>query len=157
MSSNNLPKLTGLYSKTLTFSHTSLAPSILRVPRETSTDLTSSTPIHLEEGYEVNLILHGIFERFILRHGQTLKLGRFEPNDQKPDELDLTSYGASERGVSRFHAQISLINKQIFITDMQSTNGTYIRSLRVTPHVPALLSKGDELLLGRLPIQVMFR
>ena len=49
-----------------------------------------------------------------------------------------------------------LKSKQLFITDLQSTNGTYLRGMKVTPYVPATLSKGDEVRLGRLALQVMF-
>ena len=86
----------------------------------------------------------------------TLTLGRFEPNRRQPDELDLTPYGASEQGVSRYHARIALIHNDLFITDLQSSNGTYVRGIKATPYIPAVLRKGDEMHLGRLPIQVTF-
>jgi hypothetical protein len=104
---------------------------------------------------ELVLIVRGMVERIMIRQHNEVKLGRFEP--PAPNELDLTPYGASDRGVSRFHARIHLENDQLFITDMNSTNGTYIGGVKVAPDTPTLLRKGDELVIGRLPIQVMFR
>ena len=121
-----------------------------------ATDFGSNNPSDPEDGLEVSLIVHGLFERFLFHEGRQIKLGRFEPDRRQPDELDLTPYGAREKGVSRFHARIALMNNQLFITDLQSANGTYIRGIKVAPYLPAALSKGDEVHLGRLPIQVMF-
>jgi hypothetical protein len=156
MSSITLKKLKGLYSRTLIISHAKLDAAMLRDQKKLSTSLLSNRTALMEEDLEVSLVLYGIFETFLLHQGCHIKLGRFEPDRQQPDELDLTPYGASERGVSRFHAQISFENNQVLLTDLQSTNGTYVRGIKVLPYVPTTLSKGDEVCLGRLPIQVIF-
>ncbi len=157
MPQDNDPNLPDLYSKTLLISHSKLNPSVVRDAMKASTDLGSDNASDSEHGLEINLIIHSISERFLLQEGRHIILGRFEPNRRQPDELDLTPYGASEKGVSRFHARIALMYNQLLITDLQSSNGTYIRGIKVTPYVPATLSKDDEVHLGRLPIQVMFR
>jgi hypothetical protein len=138
-----------------------------RNPRETAPlngedeDLKpSNTPAGtstLGDTREVILVVRGMIERVMIREHAEVKLGRFEPAVRNSDELDLTPYGAMDRGVSRVHARIHIENNQLFITDMNSTNGTYIGGVKVAPHVPTPLRKGDELTLGRLPIQVMFR
>jgi hypothetical protein len=157
MLDDNNTKSPEAYSKTVLISHDELDASVLRDSMKAATDLGSNNPSNPEEGLEVSLILHGIFERFVLHEGRHIKLGRFEPDKRQPDELDLTPYGASERGVSRFHAQIFLKHNQLFITDLQSSNGTYIRGIKVTAYIPAALCKGDEVRLGRLTLRVMFR
>jgi hypothetical protein len=106
---------------------------------------------------EVILVVRGMIERVMIREQAEVKLGRFEPAGRTMGELDLTPYGAMDRGVSRFHARIHIENNQLFITDMNSTNGTYIGGVKIAPNVATPLRKGDELTLGRLPIQVMFR
>jgi hypothetical protein len=106
---------------------------------------------------EVILVVRGMIERVMIREQHEVKLGRFEPSMRNPDELDLTPYGAMDRGVSRVHARIHIENNQLFITDLASTNGTYIGGVKVPANVATPLRKGDELTLGRLPIQVMFR
>jgi pSer/pThr/pTyr-binding forkhead associated (FHA) protein len=156
MSAINTRKLKGLYSRTLIMSRPKLDTVVLQDQKKPSTESESNTAPLGEEELEVNLILRGIFESFHLRRGTAMKLGRFEPDRRQPDELDLSPYGASERGVSRFHAQLSFKNNQVFITDLQSTNGTYVRGVKVVPYVPTRVCKGDEVRLGRFPFQIMF-
>lgn len=111
----------------------------------------------LEAKQEVILLIRGMVERLILEEGIIYKLGRFEIGASAADEIDLTPYGAQDRGVSRIHAQLHYENGKVFITDLGSTNGTFISSERLEPEKSVALRKGDELLLGRLSMQVLFR
>jgi hypothetical protein len=111
----------------------------------------------VSEKRELLLIIRGMIERVMMQDGNQVKLGRFEPSGRQLDELDLTPYGAMDRGVSRYHAKIHLEGDQLYITDNKSTNGTYLANVKLVPNTATLLRKGDELILGRLPIQVMFR
>lgn len=104
---------------------------------------------------EVLLLIDGMVARLVIRESQQYFLGRFKIN--KEDELDLSPYGALHRGVSRVHAKLVMENEKLFIVDLASSNGTYVRRTRLQPHEPALLRKGDELLLGRMQMQVIFR
>jgi pSer/pThr/pTyr-binding forkhead associated (FHA) protein len=70
--------------------------------------------------------------------------------------VDLTPMGAAERGVSRKHAHLSVEDNRLLLTDLDSLNGTYLRGIRLAPHVPTVLRKGDQILLGRLAIEVNF-
>jgi hypothetical protein len=106
---------------------------------------------------ELLLIVRGMIERVMLYEGGDVKLGRFEPATRQANELDLTPYGAMDRGVSRFHARIHFENNHLYITDNKSTNGTYLANVKLAPNVATILRKGDELILGRLNIQVMYR
>lgn len=112
---------------------------------------------HLKEGREVLLVIRGMVERIIMVEGKAYKLGRFELSTRKEDEIDLSPYGALDRGVSRVHAELILHEGQIYIKDLMSTNGTYLAGQRLKPNEATLLRKGDELLIGRLPVQVLFR
>jgi pSer/pThr/pTyr-binding forkhead associated (FHA) protein len=106
---------------------------------------------------EVILLIRGMPERLMLTEGTTYTIGRFNMSTNLDKEVDLTVYGAGERGVSRTHAQLHIQDNSVFITDLGSTNGTFISGKRLTPHVPTLLHKGDEVLLGRLQVQFLFR
>lgn len=117
----------------------------------------SSDVGHALEKRELLLIVRGMIERVMMYEGREIRLGRFEPATRQEDELDLTPYGAMDRGVSRYHAKIHLEGDDLYITDNRSTNGTYLANVRLAPETATLLRKGDELILGRLPIQVMFR
>jgi len=113
--------------------------------------------ISLADKQEVILLIRGMIERVVVEKGITYKLGRFELGAAANDEIDLTPYGAQDRGVSRVHAEIHIKDGLIHITDLGSTNGTYVNSTRLEPKTPTPLKKGDELLLGRLTMQFLIR
>lgn len=106
---------------------------------------------------KIALVVRGISESLSLKEGQVALLGRadFRSGGIQPD-LDLTAYGAQERGVSRAHARLHLENGQLYITDLYSANGTRIHGERLEPEQPYLLSHNDEFQLGALVIRVTF-
>jgi len=106
---------------------------------------------------EVILVIRGMVERLVISEAKAFTLGRFELGRKQSSEIDLTPYGALDRGVSRVHARLHLQDNHLYVTDLGSTNGTYLAGKRLLPNTPALLRKGDELLIGRLMVQVMFR
>ncbi|MGB1286314.1 MAG: FHA domain-containing protein [Aggregatilineales bacterium] len=105
---------------------------------------------------EIILVIRGMIERLTLDSRETFQLGRFE-GEKTPSDIDLTPYGALDRGVSRLHARLHLQDDYLYITDLGSTNGTYLAGKRLKPNESSRVRKGDELMLGRLPVQVMFR
>jgi hypothetical protein len=158
MSDENSWKDTPYHSRTV-----SIPRSPLKVDRVTPdrSDLASAEEpdgtATLGDARELIFIVRGMLERFWMYQHHEIKLGRFEPIGRQTNELDLTPYGAADRGVTRFHARIHIENNHLFITDMNSTNGTYLGGVKVAVHTPTVLRKGAELMLGRLPIQVMYR
>ncbi len=111
----------------------------------------------LGDKQEVVLLIRGMVERVVMEVGTVYKLGRFEIGAAADNEIDLTPYGAQDRGVSRVHAELQIIDAVVHINDLGSTNGTFVNSQRLKPNTPTALRKGDELLLGRLAFQVLFR
>ncbi|MEM9950622.1 MAG: FHA domain-containing protein [Chloroflexota bacterium] len=109
------------------------------------------------ERQEVLLLIRGMAERVVMEVGKVYKFGRFEIGASADNEIDMTPYGAQDRGVSRVHAQLQIIDGIVHITDLDSTNGTFVNTKQLDPHTPTPLRKGDELLLGRLAVQVLFR
>jgi hypothetical protein len=128
-------------------------PLLKRMIRATSPVGTST----LGSGREVILVIRGMVERIVMDENRVYKLGRFEVATRKAEEIDLSPYGALDRGVSRLHAQLQLSGENLYITDLNSTNGTYLAGQRLRPNEATILRKGDELLIGRLPVQVLFR
>lgn len=53
-----------------------------------------------------------------------------------------------ENGVSRLHARLEYAHEQVMLTDLGSTNGTYVNNQRIEPHKPRRLKSGDNLNLG---------
>lgn len=106
---------------------------------------------------EVLLLIGDEVKRFPLVDGARWLLGRFEQTTSHPDQVDLTAYQARELGVSRFHARLHVEDEQLFLTDLASTNGTYLSGEPLVPNKPSRVRNGDYMLLGRLLIQVIFR
>lgn len=105
---------------------------------------------------EVILLIRGMVERIVISEDTVFRLGRFEVAKEDHD-IDLTPYGAIDRGVSRVHAQFHLKEDRLYVTDLASTNGTFLANRKLPAYQPTVLRKGDELRLGRLSIQVLFR
>jgi pSer/pThr/pTyr-binding forkhead associated (FHA) protein len=72
--------------------------------------------------------------------------------------FDLSSFNAQELGVSRNHARLQRdTNNTLQITDLGSSNGTYINNERIQPHTPYKIYHGDEIRLANLSIQIRTR
>ncbi|TVR21912.1 MAG: FHA domain-containing protein [Anaerolineaceae bacterium] len=106
---------------------------------------------------EIVLLIRGTVETVQLAPEQKLILGRLDSTGRGRVDVDLTEYGAVDRGVSREHCTLQLGDGVVFITDMDSTNGTFINGNRLPSGHPCPFHKGDELVLGRLIVQVLFR
>ncbi len=122
--------------------------------------LEDDTPLELirtSEQREIILVIRGMVERLVMKDGKPIVLGRTDVKTRTMPNVDLTPYGALDRGVSREHCSLHVEGDKIFVTDLGSTNGTWLAAERLIPHQPRQLRKGEELLLGRLPVQVLFR
>lgn len=71
-------------------------------------------------------------------------------------DIDLTPYKASEHGVSRRHALLKRQNDTVTVTDLGSSNHTFINGQRIVPNENRILRDGDELRLGRLVMNINF-
>lgn len=111
----------------------------------------------LEQTCEVILLVRGLPERILLSETKPCTLGRFDldPSQIVGSLVNLSPYGADNRGVSRRHASLHVQQNKVYLTDIGSTNGTFVAGQRLTPHEPMLLHKGQDILLGRLTIQFL--
>lgn len=55
-----------------------------------------------------------------------------------------------ETSISRMHARFSRSGNHIYITDLNSTNGTFRNGMRLTPNASEIIEPGDEIRLGKL-------
>ena len=84
-------------------------------------------------------------------------LGRNVSDDTDSLVIDLSRYGAEERGVSRRHAGIFRTREGILqVSDLGSSNGTFINGLRLQENQFYSLNHGDILSLGKLDMNVRF-
>jgi pSer/pThr/pTyr-binding forkhead associated (FHA) protein len=80
-----------------------------------------------------------------------------KPNDQKPPDIDVSGLPDSDVA-SRIHAQIWVNGDEYHITDLGSSNGTYINGAKLQPQVFSPLHPGDRVSLGQGDkITFMFR
>ena len=55
-----------------------------------------------------------------------------------------------EKSISRMHARFTRSGNKIYITDLNSTNGTFRNGMRLAPNSSELIEPGDEIRLGKL-------
>jgi hypothetical protein len=82
-----------------------------------------------------------------------LIVGRSDPTGAEPD-LDLALYGSAAAGVSRHHAMLIPRKLGPSITDMESTNGTWVNGRYVAAGIQQDLKEGDRIELGLLKLIV---
>ncbi len=84
-------------------------------------------------------------------------LGRSSEGQSILPDIDLSSYRAYEKGVSRLHASIKSGGGQVIVTDLGSVNGTRVNGKKIMPNQPQPLNHGDILTLGKLKVQILTR
>ena len=104
----------------------------------------------------VSLVVRGMVERFVFEQGTEIVLGRTDWRPADRGHFDLTRYGGRDRGVSRTHALLRFTGEAITVTDLGSSNGTFVNTERLEPHQPHPLHAEDKLMLGSLSMIVRF-
>jgi hypothetical protein len=84
-------------------------------------------------------------------------LGRNAEGGGTQPRIDLTPYGAFERGLSRMHAIIRRTDNGMSIEDLASSNGSWLNGTRLQPYTPNVLKSGDHLQIGHMHIEVHFK
>ncbi len=84
---------------------------------------------------------------------ERITVGRAGADGEQPD-LDMSPFEALDKGVSRLHAVFLYRDEQIYIEDLNSTNGTRINGLKLVPGRQYRLRNGDELEFGSLRVVV---
>jgi hypothetical protein len=115
----------------------------IKVPEEEGVSPVSLKLLIPDSGREVELPL--------LRE---VNVGRLDPATACFPEIDLTSDGGLEKGVSRRHAKISRRGSKVLIQDLGSINGTFLNRKKLMPYLPQALKSGDELQLSKLVLRV---
>ncbi|KXK22555.1 MAG: FHA domain-containing protein [Chloroflexi bacterium OLB15] len=98
-------------------------------------------------------------ETIVLKPDQTTLVGRYDSSSTQRPDVDLTPYGALEKGVSRVHAAIYRNEETDTLTlvDMGSANGTHLNGQRLLPDQPRVLRDGDEIRLGKMVTHIYFK
>jgi len=71
--------------------------------------------------------------------------------------VDLTFYNAFNLGVSRRHLMVRRAGDGYEVTDLNSTNGTWVDGQRLVLQQPLTIKSGSQIRLGNMRIFVAFR
>ena len=82
-------------------------------------------------------------------------LGRAVEGQSLLPDVDLTPYDAFSQGVSRMHASLRIINGDVYLTDLGSSNGTRINGQKIVSHIEYSINHGDLITLGKMKLQVL--
>jgi pSer/pThr/pTyr-binding forkhead associated (FHA) protein len=85
-----------------------------------------------------------------------LPIGRVDPHTGRRPPIDLTDYGALDKGVSRHHAALLRKDGSLHIVDKGSPNGTFLNGQRLVTDQPRVLRDGDDIRLAHLVMRVQF-
>ncbi len=88
---------------------------------------------------------------------QEIFFGRRDPNSGTLPDVDLTAYAGYRMGVSRRHASLRLQDRQLSLSDLGSSNGTFLNGSRLVAHRPYPVRDGDEIRLGQMVLKVFFQ
>lgn len=86
-------------------------------------------------------------EREIPLTQEVLRIGR------NPDVVDIVFYAEERSTVSGRHCTLQYFQRHFFITDDNSTNGTWVNGERLKPGHPRRLEDGDIIVLGDLALK----
>jgi ribosomal protein L32 len=107
------------------------------------------------------LQVHGTEQIFRLQPqmiSHEIIIGRNTKNSPVMPDIDLSSVGADEMGVSRMHLGLRYDAKHnsINIYDMGSANGSFLNEQRIHPQEVRILHHGDAMRLGALILVAYF-
>jgi pSer/pThr/pTyr-binding forkhead associated (FHA) protein len=109
------------------------------------------------KGLEPTITLHIVESGQVLhlKDRKEFTLGRTIEGQPILPDVDRSPFDAFTLGVSRVHAALRIINGEVVVTDLGSSNGTRVNGQKIVPHVDYPLNHGDLIALGKLKIQVL--
>jgi hypothetical protein len=117
--------------------------------------LESPKADYLELGAIVTLEVISSHERVQVPLDSPAILGRKEgPGGE--DILDLSDHDAYRLGVSRRHCMLQRHGTYLLVTDLGSSNGTFLNDKRILPSQHHIVAHADKLTLGALHLTVNF-
>ena len=77
-------------------------------------------------------------------------------SDPEPDlDVNVADWRGEEHGVSRRHCRLRPTNSNLFIIDLESTNGSHLNGIELGEGQARALQDGDLITLGRLHLRVI--
>lgn len=135
--------------------------SIQKTPSDTLQSLPAIPEVPVRKTaakmYEISISLHVVESGQIihLADRKEFTLGRTIEGQPILPDVDLSPFDAFTLGVSRLHAALRIVNGEVVVTDLGSSNGTRVNGQKIVPHVDYPLNHGDIIALAKLKIQVL--
>lgn len=103
----------------------------------------------------LGIYVAGSFKPYYLRMERNLILGRKQETTSE-SILDLSDFDAFNMGLSRRHAMLQRTEVGYDVTDLSSTNGTWLNAERLIPNKPYPFASGSQLRIGQMRLFVMY-
>lgn len=117
-------------------------------------EIMAREPQLVDDNVALRVEIQGATTPLILTLSEVMVIGRRDPTSDYTPDLDLTSYGGYQMGISRRHAVIEFRDRQLSLQDLGSRNGTYLNGQRLHPNQPVSLRDRDELRLGKIVLRL---
>lgn len=108
-------------------------------------------------GAEVSLYLLDTRRVVPVMGKKEFTIGRHMPEAEHQPDVDLSPYKAFSLGVSRMHAEVKVREQGIYLTDLGSSNGTYLNNQRLKANEAYPLKHKDVVTFGLFRVQVLIR
>lgn len=104
------------------------------------------------------------FRMIVLNSGRVLEfpdqenviIGRSDAASGDQPDIDLTPDNGHELGVSRRHACVTFRDNQPYLTDLGSTNRTFLNRQMIMRGQPYEIQDGDEVRLGNVIVKIIY-
>ena len=138
--------------------YTGLATRQMRAALDFDDDLPVNfdSPAPKSSGNKFTLELAESGERLVVENQNRIVIGRSSSHSVRTPDIDLAPYHAFSKGVSSLHASIFRADDCMNISDLGSTNGTYLNREGLIPHQAYALHNGDLIYLGQMPVRIYF-
>ena len=83
-------------------------------------------------------------------------IGRRDPMTEQVPEVNLDDFAGYRMGVSRKHAMLEVKDGGLTVTDLGSSNGTYLNGNRLAARQPEVVLDNDMLRVGQVLLTVLF-
>ncbi len=91
-------------------------------------------------------------KRLRLKENREYTIGRAGKKQALIPDVDLSQFGAFQKGVSRLHVIMKTFPGKVVLIDLDSANGTRLNGQRVTAYEDTLVKNGDTINLGSFTI-----
>jgi serine/threonine-protein kinase len=130
---------------------------LLDLARESRRYKDSESPLVVGPEEPEKIVLYFPDNRHILEleEGREYTLGRKSQNQPLIPDIDLTPLKGYDWGISRMHARLVVNDGEVTITDLNSSNGTWVSGKRISPNESFRVKSKETFLLGRMRLQVI--